>query len=592
MRRYQSDINRIMSLIYEDQPIAPPTRRPVTVIPERIRAIRSLGKGVAAYRQPREAIFLHQAKMLADYEDDYEYEREVRVWYPTYESLTDEQLRGYLGFRSRVRKGLIREESRCFAYLYIYELLNLIGCDGPQSGFEKLTDFIDRYGELDPGILPYAEQWLIDFVLYYEMEPELLRGRKSMEFDRNLARLLDAEAAVRAEAANAGKPADSPRKGFVKIRSEEEKRKDLELFQAMLFLSGLKEGQLPSLEQDSELFQAAAAGTFRGMCRHFFAKRRITLMEEYVGGEKNEPVNLFSGAVFYDASPVKGSGTCSGKRRCFDVVLSPVTQYHCEMGSWAVRTWRRNYKNQNFSELLKTIDSILREGNGSGEILWPGLQVKWIRKLIEENISSFRKEREEEEKHRIDINLDMLQGIRSSANHTMQKLMTEEDLEDEVFAEDAGDLEKNEEDKFFSGNVGDLEKNEERSLTAARRADADDLQKEKEEKPAEPKGAETPAEPEDTEAAKDFENAGRTEEFGLSEIEASLLKWLLLPDTFSKPDPGNLILSVIVDSINEKLFDEFSDLVIENDSIPFLIEDYRDELEEIVFGSNGAAAPE
>ena len=40
-------------------------------------------------------------------------------------------------------------------------------------------------------------------------------------------------------------------------------------------------------------------------------------------------------------------------------------------------------------------------------------------------------------------------------------------------------------------------------------------------------------------------------------------------------------MSVIVDSIHEKLYDFFADLVLENDAVPTVIEDYREELEEM-----------
>ena len=51
MKRYYSDYNRIMSLIYEDQPISPQTEREIVFIPERIRSIRSLGRGVSSAKR-------------------------------------------------------------------------------------------------------------------------------------------------------------------------------------------------------------------------------------------------------------------------------------------------------------------------------------------------------------------------------------------------------------------------------------------------------------------------------------------------------------------------------------------------------------
>ena len=43
-----------------------------------------------------------------------------------------------------------------------------------------------------------------------------------------------------------------------------------------------------------------------------------------------------------------------------------------------------------------------------------------------------------------------------------------------------------------------------------------------------------------------------------------------------------LLLSVLVDSINDKLFEAFGDTVLQYDSSPDVIEDYAEELKEMV----------
>lgn len=546
MKKYQSDINRILSLIYDDQPIAPSPVRPVPQIPERIRAVRSLGRGAAAYRQSRETVFVHQAHMLADYEDDFEYEREVRVWFPTYESLTDEQLRGYLGFRSRVRRGIIRKESDCFAFLYLYELLNLIGCKSAEDAFYKMTGFLDVYGKEAPLVLSYGEQWLIDFVLYYELDPALLKNRRSMLYDRALAVLLRAE---------------NREKTQVYPATDEEKSENRRIFKAFLMLSGMQENQLSSLALHqkpggSAVFEAVLAATFYGMCRYFRKHRKTSFLEDYAGGEKYISVQLFSGAVFHDISPVKGSGTFSGKKRSFTVPLGPVTVYHCEMGRWSARTWRRDFKNSHFSELLKTIDCLIREAEGESEVFPEGLKTKWIRKLICDCIAAYQKEEKEADARRVEINLNMLDGIRSAAEQTMGKLMTEEEMWSPDSPLESESLEEE-----------NMEKN-------ARISDRMDAPASGNDRILAEKSAE------DYREGVSGPSAGSGE--GLDETEIRILQWLLDPERYSRPDTGTQLLSVIVDHINEKLFDRFSDLVIENGSEPEVIEDYREELRELL----------
>ena len=65
-----------------------------------------LENGMPAYRQSRESIFIKQGKLLAGYEDDYVYDRQVLRYFPTYQSLTDPELRGYFSWRTKLRRGI------------------------------------------------------------------------------------------------------------------------------------------------------------------------------------------------------------------------------------------------------------------------------------------------------------------------------------------------------------------------------------------------------------------------------------------------------------------------------------------------------
>ncbi len=64
---------------------------------------------------------------MADYEDDFPYEGEFKSYFPTYESMTNPQLRGYFTWRTHVRGGTVERTSTSFAYVYLYELINGIG---------------------------------------------------------------------------------------------------------------------------------------------------------------------------------------------------------------------------------------------------------------------------------------------------------------------------------------------------------------------------------------------------------------------------------------------------------------------------------
>ena len=138
----ESVLERLAAYIYRDEaiPNAPaPTPKPPT--PKLIRAMRSLVTTSHDYWQSRAELFLKQARLMADYEDDFIYHGVVNQYFPTYDSLSDAQLRGYFTWRTAVRRGQIEKRGMSYASLYVYELLNLIGCSSAQDAYEKLHDF-------------------------------------------------------------------------------------------------------------------------------------------------------------------------------------------------------------------------------------------------------------------------------------------------------------------------------------------------------------------------------------------------------------------------------------------------------------------
>ena len=176
--------------VFQDEAVQPRRQEGEEPLPAPIRAARSLAEGTFAYRQSRESLFVMQAKVLVNYEDDYVYDEPVLHYYPTYQSLTDPELRGYISWRTKLRRGDVQKTSLSYAFLYIYELLNQIGVTDPVDGYQKLKNFQSVYGGLDGGILPHLNRWLVDYVIYYGLDPALLADTAQVSFDKALAVLV------------------------------------------------------------------------------------------------------------------------------------------------------------------------------------------------------------------------------------------------------------------------------------------------------------------------------------------------------------------------------------------------------------------
>lgn len=158
----------------------------------------------------------------------------------------------------------------------------------------------------------------------------------------------------------------------------------------------------------------------------------------------------------------------------------------------------------------------MRECYGYGRPIQYRLETKWILKIIQEEARNLLAEKKAAEEKKITIDYSRLARIRDDAAVTRDRLMVEEEAEEE----------------------------------------------------APPVQTPAPAEePEDTPLTKD---------------EYRLLQSLLYGGDYGWVRSSGLMLSVLVDGINDKLYDTFSDSVLLGDDPPELIEDYIADLKEMI----------
>lgn len=464
------------SMIFQDEEIQPKAAPQAEKLPSALRAARSLQ--VAGW-QNREAIFLKQGKLLADYEDDYEFSDPVTRYYPTYQSLNDRELRGYFSWRTALRKGIYLQAPTTFAYLYIYELLNQIGVASPEDGYEKLVVFRDEYCPLDPSLLPYLTDWMQDYVICYDLSPSLPANPRQADFDRNIL-----------------------------ILRELADRDNREIMEAVRFFA-------PKWLERSRFYSSHGEDMDRVLCRVLrqmsahYAKRCIRgFTEQYFGGFEARPVTLFQGAVF--------CGKAAPGQRSYTV--NPVRTYRCQNGLWSVECYPNSQvPNQKLNNLIRTVDSVMRELYDFRPPIQPKLDVKWQLKLIRQEAEADLAEQKAAAARKVTIDLSRLSAIRHDADLTRDKLIVDEEL---------------------------------------------------------PEPIRTPEPPAPTpEPAPDSP---------LTPPQYRLMQCLLYGGSLDWVHTEGLLLSVLVDGINEALFDLFDDTVLTADEPPEIIEDYLEELKGMI----------
>ena len=128
--------------IYKDEPILRTASQMDNYLPDEIKEMKKLAADRLVRFDTNEYTFYRQAKLMENYRDDFNYSGEFFNYFPTYTSMNDKQLRGYFSWRTKVRQGDIRKTSLSFAFVYMYELIHLIGSEFPEEGFYKFRDFL------------------------------------------------------------------------------------------------------------------------------------------------------------------------------------------------------------------------------------------------------------------------------------------------------------------------------------------------------------------------------------------------------------------------------------------------------------------
>ena len=469
--------------VFQDEPIQPKTAPKAERVPSLIRTARSLENNLCNNWQSRESIFLKQGKLLTNYEDDYEFHDNVVRYYPTYQSLTDRELRGYFSWRTKLRNGNLQKAPLSFAFLYIYELINQIGVSDSMDGYQKLIAFRDGYGRLDEGILPYLDRWLTDYVVYYELDANLLASTPEVQFDRSIS-ILD-------------------------LICEQE---DAKVIHAVKQLAPKWLSRSKFYAQNPSDCDRVIVRTLRRISDHYAKRTKKTMVEQFFGVQTQFQIRLFDAAVFCD--PIK--------KRSFEYALDERCVYRCQGTLWTVtKHTARLGSNAKLEDILKTVDAIMREMYGYKHPIKFETDTKWITKIIQEEVQNLLAEKKAAEAKKIVIDYSQLSKIRQEAAVTQEKLTVEEELEEPEIPEPI------------------------------------------------------PAVTEEPEMV-----SSAPEDSPLTGHEYHLLQCLLYGRDFSWVQKEGLMLSVLSDSINDKLYDIFQDSVM--DDSPSLVDDYIDDLKEMV----------
>ncbi|VWM05040.1 Uncharacterised protein [Collinsella aerofaciens] len=428
---------RFSNKIYADEPILKTGRQMQNFLPDQYRKMREISrwqddpKGGAGRWLSEAELFYRQGLLMADFEDDCPYNSTFKSYFPTYNAMSDRQLRGYFTWRAQVRRGNIEETSTSFAFLYLYELICGIGVDDPLDGFDKIKGFWDAYRAFEPGIDRFARVWLQDYAVFHGLDPKLLHDSKTVAFDNALIEL---RRAVRDLV-----PASAPSAQAPKRRKASEPTLPLPPDEAceerlMAAINALSTYNLSNSRLDRSHhrdLRHVACAVYVRMARYYDTHRKTGIVASLFGEETAMPYTMFASAVFFAPE----------RHEDCEYRLDPIHIYRCQNGFWeCMRIHGSRQKSSKLGEMMRACDQRLRLALDPAHPLKEEKVPKYLAKIIDDEIVAWLSWDAAHQPVKIDIDLSQLGHIRSAAAQTREALLIDEEREDDALedAEAAG----------------------------------------------------------------------------------------------------------------------------------------------------------
>lgn len=423
---------RFSNEIYADEPILKTGRQMQNFLPDQYRKMREISrwqedpKGGAGRWLSEAELFYRQGLLMADFEDDCPYNGTFKSYFPTYNAMSDRQLRGYFTWRAQVRRGNIEETSTSFAFLYLYELICGIGVDNPRDGYDKIKAFWDAYRAFEPGIDRFARVWLQDYAVFHELDPKLLRDSKTVAFDNALIEL--------GRAARDLVPAPAPSDLPPKRRKTSEPTLPLPPDEAheerlMAAIDALSTYNLNNSRLDRSHhrdLRHVACAVYVRMARYYDTHRKTGIVASLFGEETAMPYTMFASAVFFAPE----------RHEDCEYRLDPIHIYRCQNGFWeCMRIHGSRQKSSKLGEIMRACDQRLRLALDPGHPLKEEKVPKYLAKIIDDEIVAWLSWDAAHQPVKIDIDLSQLGHIRSAAAQTREALLIDEEREDDALAE-------------------------------------------------------------------------------------------------------------------------------------------------------------
>lgn len=534
-------------------------------------------------------IFYQQGRIVYGLEDYFPIHERYQAYYPTYRSMTLRQLREYLTWRTVWRKFektmLSRESDACtrteqqpdqmessaegntleehvaryvknnisFAYMHAYELINNTDDIPAEEGYRKLAILYRTFGQHDGWFRTHLWRWLRDFAVYYQVDPAITLSEDDGGQAEAIHTLEEYERYLRTEYAG---------EKMTAVNASD--RPDLHaVFRAICCLSSRDPSKSPYYRKHAEDLEEVCVRSYAAVCRFYMQNGKRMLLETMYGGKDNFLYYMFQTAIFYD-------------RLHYDNYTYAADASHvfvCHDGRWTCERYLFLKKKDPFlGDVMREAERNLRELTGYTAKLTKKIVSSALAEVIAQTVEAYLEEKREAARPKVHIQLDKLGEIRQNAAHTRNQLIVDDaEFVDPIAALHTGV------NTLPAGHGPDITS----VLTSGITSDRTDPGKRaaEEDTKEEVGGSVLPsAQMKVDDSAPDTQDSSI-----LTPAQKDFLRELLAGGdgkayVHAHPELGSV--SLLADDINEALFDQIGDTVIEVDGdTPTLINDYREDVE-------------
>ena len=343
--------------------------------------------------------FVRQGKFMEDYEDDAPWNSEVKRYFATYHDLNLNQLRGYFAWRTRVRRGEFRPITTSLAYMYIYELLNMIGANTPEEAIRKMKEF--EKGFLDSG---FGDRSMRENLHRWIMEFTVLSGSLSEDVKSLIA------------------PELIERDRQLMILRKPLEHTDEEVFGALNALTGGKTEKSSAIMKEPERGMHLFAEVWRYMAEHY-DDLGWDIFDACFGKMRQFPWHPLANAVYMDPE----------NREDAEYKVTECRKFVYKSGEWSEYRYDELFFDKyRVHAIVHEADRQIRRYLKTGHYLREKKGEEWVTPYVEAVIGADRTAAEEAAKPKITIDLSGLDKIRRDAQITRDSLLTEDEMREQA----------------------------------------------------------------------------------------------------------------------------------------------------------------